>query len=68
MSDRPPSRPRRRALVRTSQRSRSDAQALQRAYELALPVVREPLAANSSAQGSNPVLRHRLVPQTSLGG
>jgi hypothetical protein len=68
MSDRPPSRPRRRALVRTSQRSRSESQALQRAYELALPVVREPLAATTAAPGSNPVLSHRPVPQTSLGG
>jgi len=68
MSDRAPSRPSRRSLVRTSQRSRSEPQALRRAYELALPVVCEPLAAQSSAEVPNSVLAHRFVPQTTFGG
>ena len=68
MSDRPPSPLRLRVLVRTTQRGRSELQALQRAYELALPVVRESLAADASAQESDPVLRCRVVPQRALGG
>ena len=67
MSDRPPSRPRRRALMRTSQRSRSEPQALRRAYELALPVLRQPLAAAAAAEGPAPSQSRRFVPQTLCG-
>ena len=44
MSRRAPPRPRQRTLVRTSQRSRLETESLQRAYELALPIIRQPLA------------------------
>jgi hypothetical protein len=44
MSRRAPSRPRLRTLVRASQRSRLEQQSLQRAYELALPVVTHAIA------------------------
>jgi hypothetical protein len=68
MSRRPPSQLRMRSLVRTSHRSRSEQQAFVRAYELALPVLRAPLAENLSAKEPTPVQRRRFVPQTLLGG
>jgi hypothetical protein len=68
MSRRPPSRPRLRSLVRTSQRSRSEPQALSRAYELALPILREPLAGNVSGKESTQDQRRHFVPQTLCGG
>jgi hypothetical protein len=49
MSARPFSR-RIRTLVRTSQRSRSEPECLGRAYELALPIIRQRLADRSSAR------------------
>ena len=52
MSRRALSRPRQRTLVRTSQRSRLETQSLQRAYELALPVVRHVIAATASTPRS----------------
>jgi hypothetical protein len=68
MSHRPSSPPRTRSLVRTSQRSRSAQQALNRAYELALPVLRKPVVTPPSATESTPVHRPRFVPQTLAGG
>jgi hypothetical protein len=68
MSDRPPSRPRRRSLVRASQRSRSERQALHRAYELALPILRRPLAADSSAEEPAPVKQSLRIPNVLCGG
>jgi hypothetical protein len=67
MSSRPSSRPRLRSLVRTSHRSRSEQQAFSRAYELALPVLREPLVGILSAKGSMDQSR-RFVPQRLVGG
>jgi hypothetical protein len=69
MSRRAPSRPSPRAVVRTSQRSRSEPQAFVRAYELALPVLCEALAAQRLAKESaaSPQSRH-FVPQTLCGG
>jgi hypothetical protein len=65
MSRRSPSRP--RSLVRTSQRSRSEQQAFVRAYELALPILREPLAPDRSAKESAPIQKRRFVPQSLFG-
>jgi hypothetical protein len=68
MSHRPFAPPRTRSLVRTSQCSRSAQQALHRAYELALPVLREPLVTPATANESAPVYTRRFVPQTLVGG
>jgi hypothetical protein len=68
MFDHPPSRPRLRSLVRTSQRSRSERQALHRAYELALPVLRQPLAADSSVEEPAPVQQSLRIPNILCGG
>ena len=68
MSRRPPSRPRLRFLVRTSLRSRSEPQAFSRAYELALPILREPLAGNVSGKKSTQEQRRRFIPQSLCGG
>ena len=65
MCVRPPSRPRKRSLVRTSQLSRSEQQAVVRAYELALPVVRELLAESRSARFVSPRRPHC---QSLIGG
>jgi hypothetical protein len=67
MSCRPPSRPRTRSLVRTSQLSRSEQQAVVRAYELALPVVREPVAQTPSATFASTSRRRSPCP-TLIGG
>jgi hypothetical protein len=65
MSRRAPSRPRTRSLVRTSQFSRSEQLALVRAYELALPVIRESVAETPSATRAT----RRCSPcQTLVGG
>ena len=68
MARRPPARSRTRSLVRTSQHSRSQQQALIRAYELALPVLRQPLAEDLSAKEPPPVPKGRFVPQAVLIG
>jgi hypothetical protein len=68
MSRRPLSRPRLRSLVRTSQRSHSEPHSLIRAYELALPTLREPLPAKSAAKESTSTQKRRFVPQSLLGG
>jgi hypothetical protein len=68
MSRRPSSPPRRRALVRLSQFSRSEQQALVRAYELALPVLRQPVAEKRSATDAQSVHTRRVFPQTRIGG
>jgi hypothetical protein len=54
-----------RVLVRTSQRSRLERQFLERAYELAVPVIRRRLAEATSAR-SRPELFP--VPITLVGG
>jgi len=66
MSARPLSR-RIRALVRTSQRSRSEPECLGRAYELALPIIRQRLADRSSAR-PRPNADFFSVPQKLIGG
>jgi len=68
MSRRRCSPPRQRSLVRTAQRSRSEHQALVRAYELALPVLRQPLTEKRSAQAAPSVPTRRVIPQTRIGG
>jgi len=69
MSRRTLSRPRPRTLVRTSQRSRSEQQAFVRAYELALPILRESLAPNRPAKDSAPSQKKRhFAPQSLCGG
>ncbi len=65
MSRRPPSRPRSRSLIRASQLSRSEQQAVVRAYELALPIVRERLAEKPSAKFASP---RRSPCQNLVGG
>lgn len=58
MSRRAPPRPCQRMLVRTSQRSRLEIESLQRAYELALPIVARPIApANSTPATASPKRR-----------
>lgn len=58
MSRRAPPRPRQRTLVRTSQRSRLEIESLQRAYELALPIVTWPIApANATPKVASPKRR-----------
>jgi len=56
-----------RSLVRTSQRSRSEQELLDRAYELALPVVRRYLADTASAK-RRPTVESFPVPQKLVGG
>jgi hypothetical protein len=68
MSRRSLARPRTRSLIRASQRCRCEQQALIRAYELALPVVREPLAEKRSAKAPTSVPMRHFVPQKLLGG
>jgi hypothetical protein len=68
MSRRPSAPPQRRALVRTSQRSRLEQQALVRAYELTLPVLRRPVPEQRPVQESPSSHTRRLSPQTRLGG
>lgn len=64
MSRRAPSRPRTRSLVRTSQFSRLEQLALVRAYELALPVIRETVAETPPATRA----ARRSSCQTLIGG
>jgi len=59
MSRRAPSRPRHRTLVRISQRSRLEQQSLQRAYELALPVVAQPTVPTGSPPIASPSKQQR---------
>jgi hypothetical protein len=66
MSARPPCR-RMRALIRASQRSRSEQEFLGRAYELALPILRRRLPDQSSAK-PRPPLGSFPVPQKLVGG
>lgn len=61
MSRRAPSRPRIRTLVRATQRNRSQQESLCRAYELALPVVRQPLAQTGSANTASTNRRHHVA-------
>ena len=68
MSRRPTVRSAIRPLVRTSHFDRAQQYALVRAYELALPVVRQPLTARSSAQPSAAAHGRHLVSQTLAGG
>jgi hypothetical protein len=56
-----------RALVRTSQRCRLEQQLLERAYELALPVIRRRLADATSAR-SRPARESFPVPRKLVGG
>jgi hypothetical protein len=67
MSHRPAAPPRTRSLVRTAHCSRSAPHALARAYELALPILRLPVAAPPPAAGSSPVPGHRVVSHTLAG-
>lgn len=62
-----PSPRRVRALVRSSQRSRLEAAALGRAYELALPIVRQGLADRRSVP-PRPSFDSFTVPQKLVGG
>jgi hypothetical protein len=68
MSHRPAARPALRPLVRTSHFDRSQQQAIVRAYELALPIVRQPLTAKTSAQRATAAQGQHFVPQTLAGG
>ena len=68
MSRRPASRRRPRSLVRTSQRSRSEPQVFSRAYELVLPILREPLTGNVLGKDCTQNQRRRFVPQVLCGG
>lgn len=68
MPGRPSAPPPRRSLVRTSQRSRSEQEALIRAYELALPVVRQSVAGHSTPQDSPTGYQRRVGSQTGIGG
>jgi len=67
MSHRPAPPPRTRSLVRTSHCSRSAPHALARAYELALPILRRPVAAAPPAAAASPVPGHRVLPQSLTG-
>ena len=67
MSHRPEAPPTPRSVVRTSQRTRSAPQALARAYELVLPVLRQPVAARPPATRSSPVAGPRVVSQPLAG-
>jgi hypothetical protein len=58
---------RRRSLIRTSQRSRSEQQALVRAYELALPILRRTVTETRSATAA-PDPSRCVIPQTRIGG
>jgi hypothetical protein len=68
MSRRPSAPRRRRSLLRSAQRTRSEQQALARAYELALPVLRKPLTEKHSAKDSQSMHTRPIVPQTRSGG
>jgi hypothetical protein len=64
------SRPRSRSvhtLIRTSQRCRTEQACFERAYELALPVVRRRLADATSTKAC-PILESLAVPQRRYGG
>jgi hypothetical protein len=61
MSRRAPSRPCIRTLVRTSQRQRSEQVSLSHAYELALPVVAQPLAEPRSAKAASAKKRRHVA-------
>ena len=61
MSRRAPSRPCLRTLVRISQPNRFASQSLCRAFELALPVVTQPLAQPRSAKSSSPKKRRHVA-------
>jgi hypothetical protein len=67
VSRRPPSRPPKRCLVRSSLFSRSEQSALVRAYELALPVVRQTVAESPSATFAANARRRSPV-STLIGG
>lgn len=62
MSDSFPSRPRFRSVVRTSQRCRLERQALHRAYELALAILRRAWIADASAEAPAPVQKSHRIP------
>jgi hypothetical protein len=65
MSRPPLAPPRRRLLLRSSHRCRSEQEALARAYELALPIVRKTISADRSPQNGHPPV---IVSQTCIGG
>ncbi len=67
MSRRAPSRPPTRLLVRSSHFSRSEQWTLVRAYELALPVVREAVGETPSAPFAS-TARRRSPCKTLIGG
>jgi hypothetical protein len=61
MSRRAPPRPRLRTLVRTSQRSRLEAESLHRAYELALPIFTQRIAPiNATPNTASPKQRRHV--------
>jgi hypothetical protein len=68
MSRHPPSRRSPRCIVRTSHFSRSEQQALVRAYELALPILREPLSFEYVVKERGPVPQRRCDSRVLLGG
>jgi hypothetical protein len=67
MSLRPAASARHRSLVRTANGSRSAPQALARAYELALPVLRKPVAVPPPAAGGAAFPGPRVVPDVLAG-